>query len=107
MTTRHTAKTPELDAAAIATLHDDARRCAEVAGLVYMDAGDPGLTRVKHGKGWRYADASRKSMTDAALKQRITELAIPPAWQKVWICPHPDGHILATGEDARWRKQYI
>ena len=46
-------------------------------------------------------------MTDAELKARIVELAIPPAWQQVWICPTADGHILATGEDDRGRKQYI
>ena len=88
-------------------LHADVERCADVAGLVYVLGEQPGLTRVRRGKGFSYHDSERKPLTDAEVKSRITALAIPPAWRKVWICPHPDGHLLATGEDEKGRKQYI
>ena len=88
-------------------LHDDARRCAEVAGLVYVDGEVPGIGRRRAGTGFSYRDAGKKPLTDAEVKARIAALAIPPAWKKVWICPDADGHILATGEDERGRKQYI
>jgi len=93
--------------AELTALHTDAERCAEVAGLVYTSPDTPGLTRRRAGKGWAYHDANRAPLTDAEVKERLTALAIPPAWRKVWICPDPDGHILATGEDDRGRKQYI
>ncbi|MGI8668105.1 MAG: DNA topoisomerase IB [Jatrophihabitans sp.] len=91
----------------IDTLHADVERCAELAGLVYVAGDEPGLSRVRKGKGFSYRDHRNRALTDAVLKQRITELAIPPAWQQVWICPQADGHILATGQDDRGRKQYI
>jgi DNA topoisomerase I len=96
-----------MDASEINALHDDARRCAEVAGLVYVDGELPGIGRRRAGTGFSYSDAKRKRLTDVEVKARIAALAIPPAWQKVWICPDADGHILATGEDERGRKQYI
>jgi len=88
-------------------LHADAEKCAEVAGLVYVLADHPGMGRVRRGKGFSYHDHQRQPLTDAEVKARITQLAIPPAWTKVWICPNADGHILATGEDDKGRKQYI
>ncbi len=88
-------------------LHDDAERCAEVAGLVYVAADQPGMRRIRRGKGFSYLDHEEQPLTDAEVKTRIIELAIPPAWTKVWICPNADGHILATGEDDKGRKQYI
>jgi DNA topoisomerase-1 len=94
-------------ASEINELHDDARRCAEVAGLVYVDGGLPGIGRRRAGTGFSYHDAQHRRLTDAEVKERIAALAIPPAWKKVWICPDADGHILATGEDERGRKQYI
>jgi DNA topoisomerase-1 len=96
-----------VDVKEINELHDDARRCAEVAGLVYVEGEAPGISRRRAGKGFSYQDVAKKRLTDAEVKARIVALAIPPAWQKVWICPDPDGHILATGEDERGRKQYI
>jgi DNA topoisomerase-1 len=98
----------DLSLADIADLHDDAERCAEVAGLVYVNGSDlPGITRRRAGKGWAYRDPRSKPLTDAEVKARIASLAIPPAWQQVWICPSPDGHILATGIDEKGRKQYV
>jgi DNA topoisomerase-1 len=90
----------------ITALHDDVRRCAEVAGLVYIDGEEAGLTRQRRGTGFSYSLAGRV-ISDRAVRARIAELAIPPAWTKVWISPDPDGHILATGLDDRGRKQYI
>src|SRR6185312_14614026 len=68
---------------------------------------EPGLRRVRKGNGFSYTDQRGKPLSDAEVKGRITQLAIPPAWRKVWICAEADGHILATGEDDRGRKQYL
>jgi DNA topoisomerase-1 len=101
------AKAPSFSVDEINELHADVQRCAEVAGLTYISGEEPGMTRARRGKGFSYRDHRNQPLTDAELKARILELAIPPAWRKVWICPQPDGHILATGEDDRGRKQYI
>jgi DNA topoisomerase-1 len=66
----------------------------------------PGIRRLKHGDGFRYRDAQGKSLRDADELSRIRMLAIPPAYTQVWICPLPNGHLQATGLDARGRKQY-
>jgi DNA topoisomerase I len=92
--------------AAISELYEDAERCAESAGLTYVAAEDPGIERRRHGRGFRYVHPNGQQAA-AEVKQRLIELAIPPAWRNVWICPSPDGHILATGEDDRGRKQYL
>lgn len=88
-------------------MHADVQRCAEVAGLIYVAGDEPGMRRVRRGKGFSYRDHQDRPLTEADMKARIVELAIPPAWRKVWICPQADGHILATGQDERGRKQYI
>jgi DNA topoisomerase-1 len=93
--------------AEINELHADAQKCAEVAGLVYVAGEEPGMRRIRRGKGFSYLDHLQQPLTDAEVKARIVQLAIPPAWQKVWICPDADGHILATGQDDKGRKQYI
>ncbi|HYZ66270.1 MAG TPA: DNA topoisomerase IB [Mycobacterium sp.] len=67
----------------------------------------PGIRRVRRGKGFSYQDHTGAAVTDAATLQRIRELVIPPAWQKVWICPYPNGHIQAVGTDAAGRRQYL
>ncbi|MDQ1738521.1 MAG: topoisomerase [Pseudonocardiales bacterium] len=100
-------KTKPMTVAEIDELHADAQRCAEVAGLVYVAGEEPGMRRIRRGKGFSYLDHLQQPLTDAEMKARITQLAIPPAWQKVWICPNADGHILATGQDDKGRKQYI
>jgi DNA topoisomerase-1 len=79
---------------------------ARAAHLRYVDDSAPGLRRLRHGKGFRYLDASGRPLRDREQLERIRRLAIPPAWTDVWICPAPDGHIQATGRDARGRKQY-
>ena len=79
---------------------------AGVTGLVYVNDEKPGLTRVKSGKGFRYRYAKGQWVKDAEEIQRINKLAIPPAYTRVWICPSRNGHLQATGYDARGRKQY-
>ncbi|RZI77176.1 MAG: DNA topoisomerase IB [Variovorax sp.] len=66
----------------------------------------PGFSRVKQGTSFRYKDAKGNWLRDADEIARIRRLAIPPAYQRVWICPLPNGHLQATGMDARGRKQY-
>ena len=79
---------------------------ARTAHLRYVDDTGPGLRRVRSGKGFRYVDANGVKVVDREQLERIRHLAIPPAWTNVWICPRADGHIQATGRDARERKQY-
>jgi DNA topoisomerase IB len=76
------------------------------AGLRYVSDTEPGITRIRRGKGFRYVGPDGKPITDRSELQRIRKLAIPPAYGSVWICVHPRGHIQATGRDARGRKQY-
>ena len=71
-----------------------------------MDDGEPGCRRRRAGKGFTYVDAGGRRVDDVATLARIRALAIPPAWNDVWICPDPAGHIQATGRDQRGRKQY-
>lgn len=67
----------------------------------------PGLTRKRRGKGFAYYDTDGELLTDEKTLHRVKELVIPPAWKKVWISPHPNGHIQAVGTDAAGRRQYI
>jgi DNA topoisomerase I len=76
------------------------------AGLRYVRDDEPGFLRVKRGKGFVYRDASGKHLDDEKTLARIKSLAIPPAWTKVWICRFANGHLQATGRDAKGRKQY-
>jgi DNA topoisomerase-1 len=71
------------------------------------DCSRPGLTRVKRGRGFSYLDADGRPLKDPEEMLRLKALAIPPAWQEVWICPDPRGHLQATGVDAAGRKQYL
>src|SRR5579872_1247210 len=79
---------------------------AAEAGLRYVSDGVPGIRRARSGRGFRYEDAGGNPLADPKTLSRIRELAIPPAWTEVWICPSPNGHVQATGRDARGRKQY-
>lgn len=79
---------------------------AEAASCRYVDDSQPGIIRKKRGTGFSYTRADGKAVHDAVTLRRIKSLVIPPAWTNVWICPHADGHIQATGRDARGRKQY-
>ena len=79
---------------------------AQVVGLRYVSDGMPGIKRESRGKDFRFRDANRKIIHDKETLSRIKSLVIPPAWTEVWICPSANGHIQATGRDARGRKQY-
>lgn len=82
------------------------RRMRGSAGLVYTSGGEPGIRRVRRGRGFVYLGCDGRKVCDAAELDRIRRLAIPPAYRDVWICADPRGHLQATGRDARGRKQY-
>lgn len=70
------------------------------------DCVGPGIVRVRRGKGFSYRWVDGRRVTEPDVLARITELAIPPAWEDVWICPWANGHIQALGTDAAGRRQY-
>jgi len=76
------------------------------AGLLYVSCQEPGIRRVRAGKGFYYLTPSNQRLSCANELSRIESLAVPPAYQDVWICVSPRGHLQATGHDARGRKQY-
>jgi DNA topoisomerase IB len=78
-----------------------------VARLRRSDLRKPGLRRQRSGRGWRYFDVTGDPLRDPEVVSRVNGLAIPPAWQEVWICPFPNGHIQAVGTDAAGRRQYL
>lgn len=79
---------------------------ARSAGLRYVSNPSSGIRRFKTRDGFRYEDVQGAAITDESILARIKSLAIPPAWDEVWICPHENGHLQATGRDTRGRKQY-
>jgi DNA topoisomerase-1 len=84
---------------------DPAVEAAQDAGLVYASDFEPGIRRVRKGRGFVYFDPRGKRVTDPATLDRIATLAVPPAWKQVWISTKPRGHLQATGRDSRGRKQ--
>lgn len=82
------------------------RAAARSARLRYVSDAERGYARRRHGKSFSYVRANGAALRDRASLERIRSLAIPPAWKDVWICPSPNGHLQATGRDARGRKQY-
>ncbi len=95
-----------LDTTACAQAIVDPRDAAESAGLRYVSDGRPGIRRRRSGKGFAYTRADGSKLSEPDVLKRIKALAIPPAWTDVWISPFADGHLQATGRDARERKQY-
>ena len=85
----------------------EAMDAAEEAGLRYVSDDRPGYTRKSKGDDFEWLDTEGKVIRDQQRLLRLKRLAIPPAWTDVWICPAPNGHIQATGRDARGRKQYL
>ena len=78
-----------------------------MARLRRVDCSEAGIRRRRRGKGFEYVDeVDGRRVTEPSVLERIRELAIPPAWEDVWVCPYPMGHIQATGIDAAGRKQY-
>jgi DNA topoisomerase-1 len=74
--------------------------------LIHVDDSLPGITRERSADGWRYRDATGKPIRDRDEIDRLNAIALPPAYEDAWFCPAANGHILATGYDARGRKQY-
>jgi DNA topoisomerase-1 len=84
----------------------DSREAARAAGLRFCTDSSPGFSRRRSGRGFSYRDRDGATIRDPEVIRRIRALAIPPAWTDVWICPWPNGHVQATGRDARGRKQH-
>lgn len=79
---------------------------AEAAGLRYVCDRQPGIRRKRWGRGFRYFAPTGDRIQDAETLDNLKALPIPPSWEDVWICPDPRGHLVATGRDAKGRKQY-
>ncbi|HSD77615.1 MAG TPA: DNA topoisomerase IB [Solirubrobacteraceae bacterium] len=77
------------------------------ARLRRSDTAGPGIRRVRRGRSFAYVDGDGVAVREPDVLLRIDELVIPPAWEQVWICPYPGGHIQATGVDQAGRKQYL
>ncbi|PWT82957.1 MAG: DNA topoisomerase I [Blastocatellia bacterium] len=84
----------------------DLSQSAAAAGLLYVTDRSPGIRRHRAGRGFRYVTSRARILREASVLQRVKQLAIPPAWRHVWICSNSNGHLQATGRDARGRKQY-
>jgi DNA topoisomerase-1 len=82
------------------------KAAAAAAGLRYVSDRTPGIRRVRTASGFEYRHPDGSKLTDEETLARIRKLAIPPAYEDVWICPRPNGHLQAVGRDARGRKQY-
>lgn len=67
----------------------------------------PGISRRRHGRGFVFTHPNGQRVRDEETLRRIRSLAIPPAWEDVWICPDERGHLQAVGTDAAGRKQYL
>ena len=87
-------------------IEEDPEQAAEAAGLRYVSDQKPGFSRRKKGGDFVYYNKDGHRIKDAALLKRIRSIVIPPAWERVWICPSANGHLQATGFDAKGRKQY-
>jgi DNA topoisomerase-1 len=79
---------------------------AKAASLRYVTDDIPGISRRRCGAAFQYLDPAGKVIRDPEELRRIKSLAIPPAWREVWICPIRNGHLQATGRDAKGRKQH-
>ena len=84
----------------------DPKEAAESVGLIYVSDDRPGIGRRSNGKGFVYTKPDGSPLTDEKTIERVNKLAVPPAYTDVWISPKPNGHIQATGRDAKGRKQY-
>ncbi len=104
MTKKKTTSDSTRTRAATAAAHTHA--AARTAGLRYISDASPGIVRRRVGDGFRYTTPAGRTVRDRATLARIAALSIPPAWTDVWISPVADGHLQATGRDARGRKQY-
>ena len=85
---------------------EPAKPLLDTIGLIYVSDAEPGIRRLRKGKGFCYRLPDGGLLCEGPEKQRITSLGLPPAYENVWICLDPNGHLQATGFDARGRKQY-
>jgi DNA topoisomerase-1 len=90
----------------LAALRADPVASAKEAGLYYVTDAHPGIRRQRSGRGFTYRTPDGTPIRDQQELQRMKALGIPPAWTEVWICPVAEGHLQATGRDAKGRKQY-
>jgi DNA topoisomerase-1 len=90
----------------LAPMAAESAQMAVEAGLLYVSCEEPGIRRVRAGKGFYYLTPANRRLSSASELRRIEGLAVPPAYEDVWICVSPRGHLQATGQDARGRKQY-
>ncbi|WP_320202946.1 DNA topoisomerase IB [Agrobacterium rosae] len=81
-------------------------RILRKVGLTYVSDQEPGISREKRGKGFAYRLPDGALLSDKLEITRLKSLGVPPAYERVWICIDPSGHLQATGYDARGRKQY-
>src|ERR1700691_5819565 len=88
------------------TMAAEGAQMAVEAGLLYVSCTEPGIRRMRAGKGFYYLTPENRRLRSASELKRIASLAVPPAYKDVWICVSPRGHLQATGHDARGRKQY-
>ena len=91
----------------VVSITEDPKASARSAGLRYVSDASPGITRKRRGSSFRFYKAEEEPIKDRGELKRIRSLAVSPAWEKVWICPRENGHLQATGFDARGRKQYL
>lgn len=97
---------PALNGHTLAEPQGARRRSTGMTKLIYVDDDMPGITRRRSGKSWAYFDPKGKRITDPDERDRLNSIALPPAYTDAWFCPAENGHILATGIDAKGRKQY-
>ena len=90
----------------IRSILGDPEKSAQAVNLIYVHDNTPGIRRVKTGKSFNYVLEDTNPITDDDNLKRIKSLVIPPAWESVWICDLPNGHLQATGFDVKKRKQY-
>jgi DNA topoisomerase-1 len=95
-----------VDGSGVIRLGDEAKAAARAAQLRYVSDRRPGVVRRRSREGFLYRHPDGRQVRDGETLERIRRLAIPPAWEEVWICPDANGHIQAVGRDARGRKQY-
>ena len=90
----------------IRSILGDPEKSAQAVNLIYVHDNTPGIRRIKTGKSFNYVLEDTNPITDDDNLKRIKSLVIPPAWESVWICDLPNGHLQATGIDVKKRKQY-
>lgn len=97
---------PALSPRSSAATSESHATTAAAAGLTYVTDSEVGITRKRVGSGFAYYQPDGTLIRDRTARRRFAALGIPPAWDDVWICPDPNGHIQVTARDAKGRKQY-